>query len=282
MLAFAKDITQSKPQHPGEDQDTKLKQYMDYQRQLQPVRIVYHALRHAKNQLQETVKNSKDHRYKMQQFLPQAFPMSHAFGDVNTLLFMLKKLYSGHNVSNRWYKMNAYYQALVYDCMNQFIKFYNQLIQEESKSIQDYTVSDGIEIDFADWVYLYFNDLDFHIGKELDYTHYPFAKRNKTIEDEIEKKMKGGNSRGEALVALKEKYEIDDCSIKVLLSEKISKKDLELFYTSAKNPIYDYLKENQKGSWNILDGESLLDQAYAVGSRLKIWVWKKKEKKGRW
>ena len=96
----------------------------------------------------------------------------------------------------------------------------------------------------------------------------------KEKEDEIEKKIQHGGSKEKALYALKEKYEIDDCSIKVLLGKKIDKKDLELFYTSVKNPIYDYLRENQKGSWNTLDGESLMDQAYAVGSRLKIWVWK--------
>ena len=210
------------------------------------------------------------------------FPLSHSLADPDTLMFMLKKLYGGHNVANRWYKMNSYYQALTYDCMNRFIKFYNQLVQDSSEALKDYTVSDGVEIDFADWTYLYFNNLDFHIGRDLGYTQYPFAKRNQAIGDEISKRIQGGSSFEEALITLKGKYEMEDSSIKVLLGHKIGKKDLELFYTPAKNSIYGYLIENQKGSWETLDGESLLDQAYGVGSRLKVWAGKKKGKKGRW
>ena len=53
--------------------------------------------------------------------------------------------------------------------------------------------------------------------------------------------------------------------------------DMELFYTSAENPIYEYLTEKESGSWGGVEGESLLDQAYYLGSTLKVWVWRKKE-----
>ena len=52
---------------------------------------------------------------------------------------------------------------------------------------------------------------------------------------------------------------------------------MELFYTSAENPIYEYLTEKESGSWSGMEGESLLDQAYYLGSTLKVWVWRKKE-----
>jgi len=53
--------------------------------------------------------------------------------------------------------------------------------------------------------------------------------------------------------------------------------NMELFYTSAENPIYEYLTEREDGSWGAVEGESLLDQAYYLGSTLKVWVWRKKE-----
>ena len=91
MLAFAKDITQNKPQHPRENQDTKLKQYMDYQRKLNHSRIVYHCLRHAKKQLQEKLQSAKSDSYTLETELNQSFPISHKFAEAETLLVMLKK-----------------------------------------------------------------------------------------------------------------------------------------------------------------------------------------------
>ena len=68
-----------------------------------------------------------------------------------------------------------------------------------------------------------------------------------------------------------------DSEIKVLLDKKIDQKDLELFYTSVENPIYEFLNPGQEGRWGSMDGESLLDHAYYMGSNLKIWEWRKRE-----
>jgi len=76
---------------------------------------------------------------------------------------------------------------------------------------------------------------------------------------------------------VKEKNGIEDTSINFLQKKEISKKELELFYTSVENPIYEYLTEREDGSWGAVEGESLLDQAYYLGSTLKVWVWRKKE-----
>ena len=135
-----------------------------------------------------------------------------------------------------------------------------------------------VKCDEPFYAVLYFPDLDFHIGKELNATHYPFAKRNKAIAEELDKKIENGESREEALQALKYSYEIDETSINLLLNKPINEKDLELFYTSVENPIYDYLNQKKEGSWEALDGDSLMDQAYAMGSHLKIWVWGKQSR----
>ena len=70
---------------------------------------------------------------------------------------------------------------------------------------------------------------------------------------------------------------IDDACTDFLQNKEISKGNLELFYTSTENPIYKYLTEREDGSWGAVEGESLLDQAYYLGSTLKVWVWRKKE-----
>ena len=108
-------------------------------------------------------------------------------------------------------------------------------------------------------------------------SHYPFAKRNKAIEESISKEVSTGKSFEDALQVVKEKYTIEDVSINFLRNNEMTKEDMELFYTSVENPIYEYLTEREEGSWGAVEGESLLDQAYYLGSTLKVWVWRKKE-----
>ena len=279
MLAFAKDITQSQPSHSDEDKNPELKNYMSYQRKLNHARIVYYSLKRAKNELQENLQQLRKNGGNAGAYLEQVFPLSHHFADDKTLTLMLKKLVSGHNDDKQWYRMNDYYHALVYDCMNQFIQKYNQWVRDSAEEANDFTFAGGGEIDFGDWTYLYFPHLDFHIGTPLDQSQYPFAKRNKTIQEAIDKKTDSGETLEDALKSLKEEYEIDDIAIKVLLHKPVSHDDLELFHTSIKTPIYELLKHQQKGSWEALDGETLMDQAYNFGSQLKIWTWGKKKKK---
>ncbi len=279
MLAFAKDITQTEPNHRDEDKNPELKNYMNYQRKLNHVRIVYHSLKHAKNELQENLQQLRKNGESAGPYLAQAFPLSHHFADDKILTLMLKKLVGGHNEGKQWYRMNSYYHALVYDCMHRFINHYNQLVRDSAEEAREFTFAGGKEIDFGDWAYLYFPHLDFHIGTPLDQTQYPFAKRNQTIEAEIDKKTHSGETLEEALKSLRESYEIDEVAIKVLLHKPINHEDLELFHTSIKNPIYELLTQQQSGSWGAMDGETLMDQAYNFGSQLKIWTWGKKKKK---
>lgn len=276
MLAFAKDITQNKLEHPQEAANSELKEYLDYLRKLNHERIIFHSLDHAKIELQQNIQNAGGNAESLKEYVQQAFPFSHPFGSPDTLMLMLRKLLNSHNSSNNWYRMNPYYYTLVYDCMKRFVEFYNELIREGSEQLNEYSISEGMEIDFDDWVFLFFPNLDFHIGSELDNAQYPFAQRNKAIEEEIGKKMEGGCSREKALQALKSEFEIDGLSIKVLLGKEINEKDLELFYTSVDNPIYEYMTEKQEGKWESLDGETLMDQAYSLGSHLKVWVWTKR------
>ena len=275
MLAFALDITQNKPANPKESENDEIKQYMDYQRKLNHVNLVKNSLVYGKNQLQENMDSCKSE--KILQFLQNFFPLSSQFADADTLVQMLRKLINAHNSSNNWYRMNSFYHAVVFESMKEFVRFYNRMLVESPEKAKEVEVSEGTEVDFEDWSYLYFSDMDFHIGKSLGYTHYPFAKRNKTIEDKWQEGIKEGKSKTEALKAIQSDYEIDDTSVNILLGQKISPADLELLYTSVENPIYEALTEVEDGRWGVMDGESLLDHTYYMGAHLKVWEWRKRE-----
>ena len=275
MLAFVLDITQNKPANSKENENDEVKQYMDYQRKLNHINLVKHSLEYAKNQLQENIDSSESE--KLSQFLKNIFPISHQFADVETLMLMLRKLMNSQNSSNNWYRMNSFYHAVVFESMKEFVKFYNLLFVESPERAKDLGVSEGTEVDFEDWSYLYFQDMDFHIGKSLSYTQYPFAKRNKAIEEKWQEGINEGKSKAEALKAIQADYEIDDTSVKILLGQKISPPDLELLYTSVENPIYEALTEVEDGRWGVMDGESMLDHTYYMGAHLKVWEWRKRE-----
>jgi hypothetical protein len=269
MLAFDKDITRKNPQHPEEEKYPELKAYMDYQRKLDHQRIVYHALDRAKARLQENIQESMGDENKQNEYLQKEFLLTHDIADADTIIRMLRKLLNAHNATNSWYKMNSWHYALVYDCLNNFISFYNKMIEENPDEADELNISGGEEIDFPDWIELYFPDIDFHVGKPTSYGKYPLAKRNKAIEDDIDKKVKEGSSYEDALLSLKEEYSIEEASINFILGKKIHENDLELFFTSVENPIYDYLLEKQDGSGDKANGETFLDQAYGLGTQLK-------------
>ena len=256
MLAFALDITQNKPKSSKESDNDELKQYMDYQRKVNHENLVKHSLEFVKNQLEENIESSDD--AKPSQFLKTIFPISHQFADVETLMLMLRKLMNSQNSTNNWYRMNSFFHAVVFETIKEFVKVYNQMLVNSPDKAKKLGVSDGVEVDFEDWSYLYFPDVDFHIGKSLGYTHYPFAKRNKAIEEKWQEV-------------------INNSSVKILLGQKITSSDLELLYTSVENPIYEVLTDPEDGRWGVMDGESLLDHTYYMGAHLKVWEWRKRE-----
>ena len=55
-----------------------------------------------------------------------------------------------------------------------------------------------MEVDFDAWTNLFLPDHDFHIGGKLEGTQYPFAKRNKTIEEKINQEINSGKPFEEA------------------------------------------------------------------------------------
>ena len=268
MLAFAKDITQEDPKHPDENNQPKLKVYMDYQRGLDHEKLIYHSLDHGKTYLQKTINDERGDENKIKSYLKKAFPVSCAFADSSTLMLMLRKLTNAHNESNSWYRLNAFYFSVVLDCMERFTRVYNRLVREAPDKALEYKIAKGVEVDIDDWVRLYFHDLDFMIGKPLQQPHFTFRKRNLAIEEIVQKEQTAGVSRAQALESIREDFNLEPDSIKVVLGQPTDEKDMELLFTSRENPIYEYLydPDSEEG---FMDGESLLEHAYFLSHQLK-------------
>ncbi len=268
MLAFAKDITQKDPKHPEEGNIAKLKEYMDYQRKINHEKLIYHSLDHSKSYLQKTINDLRGDENPLKGYLEKAFPVSHRYADSDTLMLMLRKLVNAHNATNNWYRLNRFYFGLVYDAINRFIQIYNRLVREAPEKSEEYGITGRMEIDFDDWVRLYFHDLDFMIGQALPHVHFTFRKRNRAIERFIQKEMDSGKSRPDAINEASKEFNMEDDAVKILLNTAVDPKDLELFYTSRENPIYEFLYDvgSEEG---FLDGESLIDHSYFLAHQIK-------------
>lgn len=268
MLAFAKDITKRDPDHSEEKNNAQLKQYMDYQRKLHHERLVYHALDHAKTYLEKNINDFKNDSKKLEPYLQQAFPASHRYADQDTLMLMLRKLINAHNSTNNWYKMNPYYWGLVYDCLERFVRIHNKLVREAPDKAAEFQAADGVEIDFDDWVGLYFQDLDFMLGQNAKYAHFTFLRRNREIEAFIRGETAQGKSREDAVEEARKDFNLDPAAVKIFLGTTLDQKDLELFYTSAENPIYEFLYDPNSPE-GLMDGESMIDHSYFMAFQLK-------------
>ncbi len=268
MLAFAKDISRKEPHHSEESSNSKLKEYMDYQRKINHEKLIYHSLDHAKTYLQKTINDMRGDENKIKEYLERAFLVSHRYADSDTLMLMLRKLVNAHNATNNWYRLNRYYFGLAYDALNRFVQIFNRLVREAPEKGEEYGIALDMEIDFDDWVRLYFHDLDFMIGKSLPYVHFTFRKRNLAIEGAIKKRVESGMPRADAVREASKEFNIEDDAVHILSNKSIDQKDLELFYTSAENPIYEFLYDTVSEE-GFLDGECLLDHSYFLGHQLK-------------
>jgi hypothetical protein len=268
MLAFAKDITQKEPHHPEEGQNAKLKEYMDYQRKINHEKLIYHSLDHAKNYLQKTINDMRGDENKLKGYLKQAFPVAHRYADSDTLMLMLRKLLNAHNATNNWYRLNRFYSGLVYDAMNRFTQIYNRLINEAPEKSDEYDITDKVAVDFDDWVRLFFHDLDFLIGQPLSHVHFTFRKRNIAIEKSLQESADAGKSREEAIKEAKNQFNIEEDAVTILSNKAVDQKDLELFYTSVENPIYEFLYDTASEE-GFMDGECLIDHSYFLSHQLK-------------
>ena len=74
MLAFAKNINLKEPNHPEEDKNSELKEYMDYQRALDHERLIYHALDYSKTELQNSMTELQSEHEKLEDYIKDNFP----------------------------------------------------------------------------------------------------------------------------------------------------------------------------------------------------------------
>ena len=98
--------------------------------------------------------------------------------------------------------------------------------------------------------------------------HFTFRQRNRAIEKALRERTDSGKSKKDAIDEVAKEFNIEEDAVNILLGQTVEQKDLELFYTSAENPIYEFLYDTASEE-GFQDGECLIDHSYFLSHQLK-------------
>ena len=175
MLIFSKDIGQRDHIHALEDKLPELKNYMEYQRKLFPYTVVRAGLDLAYKELDDilnfvdndyhppTESNRQDYPSDVDQWFCQRFPWSSAFLKMEDMHYTLVTLVKAMDSFRTYEKANSYHWAVLYDSVHNIIQVYNSLIRDKPDQSRDIHLSNGIEVDFDDFINNYWPNLDFMV-----------------------------------------------------------------------------------------------------------------------
>ena len=182
MLIFAKEIGKREHHHELEDKLPELKQYMEYQRKLFPYTVVRAGLDLAYKEVDDIMNYvDNDHRpptdssrqeypADIEQWYKNRFPWTSAFLKVEDLHFMLVTLIKAMDSFRTHETASTYHWPVLYDCIHNIIQVYNSLVRDDPGNSRDIHLSNGVEVNFDDFINNYWFDLDFMIfSQALDF-----------------------------------------------------------------------------------------------------------------
>ncbi|PIP73478.1 MAG: hypothetical protein COW89_02475 [Nitrospinae bacterium CG22_combo_CG10-13_8_21_14_all_47_10] len=281
MLIFAKDIGKRDHKHALEDKLPELKQYMEYQRKLFPYTVVRAGLDLAYKELDDIL-NFVDNDYQppadssrqeypsdVNQWYKNRFPWSSAFLKMEDMHFALVVLVKAMDSFRTHESANAYHWAVLYDSVHNIIQVYNDLIRNDPGNSRDIHLSNGVEVDFDDFINNYWFDLDFMIFSQADYPHARHQERKFSIEEEIKDIMSEGVEPLTALEKLEPPFKLDFSTLKLLRRDPVETRFLELKSVpdTGNECIYkEFVEVPQHGRLSVIDAEYLKNCPVAVGA----------------
>ena len=275
MLIFAKDIGERDHKHSREAENKALLEYMEYQRKLFPYTVIRAGLDLAYKELDDIL-NYIDNDYQkpedsMRDDYPsdipdwyrQQFPWSGSFmemGDMHSLLVMLIKAMDSFRT---YEKGNTYHWTVLYDATRNIVKVYNELLNADPTHARDIQLSQGVEVDFEDFINNYWPHLEFMILSKPDFAHTRLMERVQQVEDFVKERMADGEAPLVALEQAGKQYDLDPATLSLLRRDPISPDLAALETFSLKESPYDSLSQSiSEGDDSPFAGLSLVDAEY--------------------
>ena len=234
MLIFAKDITERDHRHSRENDNAPLREYMEYQRKLFPYTVIRAGLDLAYKELDDIL-NYVDNDYRkpedsmrdeypadIQEWYRQQFPWAGSFmemADMHSLMVLLIKAMDSFRT---YEKGNTYHWTVLYDTTRNIVRVYNELLSTDAGRARDIQLSQGVEVDFEDFVNNYWPHLEFMILSKPDFAHTRLMERVRQVEDAIKQRMAEGEAPLAVLEQAAQEYALDPATLSLLRRDPIS------------------------------------------------------------
>ena len=129
--------------------------------------------------------------------------------------------------------------------MHNIIQVYNSLIREKPDQSRDIHLSNGIEVDFDDFINNYWLNLDFMVFSKADFPHKRHMQRNESIEEAIRHRMAEGEKPLVALENLEPDLKPDEVTLKLLRRDPVETRFLELVSQPETGKQYQNIHEKK-------------------------------------
>jgi len=253
MLIFAKDIGERDHKHAQESENQALREYMEYQRKLFPYTVIRAGLDLAYKELDDILNYvDNDHQKpegSMREDYPsdilewyrQQFPWSGSFmamEDMHSLLVILIKAMDSFRTYERG---NTFHWTALYDSTRNIVKVYNELLSADPAHARDIQLSQGVEVNFEDFINNYWPHLEFMILSKPDFAHTRLMEHVLQVEDYVKERMAEGEAPLAALEQAGKQYDLDPATLSLLRRDKISPDQAALETFSLKESPFESL-----------------------------------------
>jgi hypothetical protein len=207
---------------------------MEYQRKLFPYTVIRAGLDLAYKELDDILNYiDNDHQKpedSMRDDYPadipdwyrQQFPWSGSFmamEDMHSLLVMLIKAMDSFRT---YEKGNIYHWTVLYDSTRNIVKVYNELLSADAAHARDIQLSQGVEVNFEDFINNYWPHLEFMVLSKPDFAHTRLMERVQQVEDFVKERMADGEAPLVSLEQAGKQYGLDPATLSLLRRDAIS------------------------------------------------------------
>ncbi|NIQ02232.1 MAG: hypothetical protein GWM98_19095 [Nitrospinaceae bacterium] len=279
MFIFAKDIGERDHKHSRESEHPPLREYMVYQRKLFPYTIVRAGLDLAYKELDDILSyidndyqkpadsTREDYPADIPEWYRTRFPWSGSFMSMEDMHALLVRLIQSMDSFRSYERGNSYHYAVLYDSTHNIVNVYNELLARDPHQARDIHLSNGVEVDFEDFVNNYWPHLEFMILSKPDYAHPRLMERVRQIEDEIKQRLDDGLPPLEALAQAGRMFTLDPATLPLLRRDPIAPELAELDSLPLEEAPYSHLSQIVPED-SPYAGRTVLDAEYEANHKI--------------
>ncbi|QPJ64801.1 MAG: hypothetical protein G3M78_05115 [Candidatus Nitrohelix vancouverensis] len=240
MLVFKRDISKRETGPLPEGLSEEEAKYESYHRKLFPYTIVRGGLDLAYKEMDDMMdyvendhtppagSSRRDFPADIPAWYRSRFPWSANFlsmEETHSALVIMAKAMDSFGTRE---KMKTIHWMVLYDCVHFIVDLYNKLLEDSADKARDINLSNGVAVDFDDFINQYWFDIDFALLSKPDYPHQVHAERKGEIEYWVDDLMIDGTEPLKAMEEAAREFKLDPATQALLRRDPVTPQMLEL------------------------------------------------------